>query len=226
MWCSLLSFFSAVWSLSAATQEGHLFPPARGWFQVTGRPSRRGHRHTRWPWTPRPTQPVTSLKSRSVVGPSGDSWSRPSPRAASDSHYRRFLWCPGTLTFQPSPVQDKPIVLSRTPVGATRHKRPSIGPRGRIWATLIFVSLLSRISIPSGLTSHLLSYETLWTPSLAPAVRPMETKIMQERISRHIPCSQYSAFCQHCSLFCRNFYGYTIASYTWLHVYSFKKKDK
>lgn len=29
-------------------------------------------------------------------------------------------------------------VLSRTPVGATRHKRPSIGPRGRIWATLIF----------------------------------------------------------------------------------------
>lgn len=85
------------------------------------------------------------------------------------------------------------------------------------------VPLLSRISIPSGLTSHLLSYETLWTPSLAPAVRPMETKIMQERISRRIPCSQYSAFCQHCSLFCRNFYGYTKASYMWLHVYSLKK---
>lgn len=146
-------------------------------------------------------------------------------------------------------------VLSRTPVGATRHKRPSIGPRGRIWATLIFglfnllflkthfdsptmlifdtwdmyiffqfpVPLLSRISIPSGLTSHLLSYETLWTPSLAPAVRPMETKIMQERISRRIPCSQYSAFWQHCSSFCRNFYDYTIASNMWLHVYSFKK---
>lgn len=85
------------------------------------------------------------------------------------------------------------------------------------------VPLLSRISIPSGLTSHLLSYETLWTPSLAPAVRPMETKIMQERISRRIPCSQYSAFWQYCSLFCRNFYGYTIASYMWLHVYSLKK---
>lgn len=81
------------------------------------------------------------------------------------------------------------------------------------------VPLLSRISIPSGLTSHLLSYETLWTPSLAPAVRPMETKIMQERISRRIPCSQYSAFWQHCSLFCRNFYSYTIASYMWLHMY-------
>lgn len=85
------------------------------------------------------------------------------------------------------------------------------------------VPLLSRISIPSGLTSHLLSYETLWTPSLTPAVRPMETKIMQERISRRIPCSQYSAFWQHCSLFCRNFYGYTKASYMSLHVYSLKK---
>lgn len=96
------------------------------------------------------------------------------------------------------------------------------------WDMYIFfqfpVPLLSRISIPSGLTSHLLSYETLWTPSLAPAVRPMETKIMQERISRRIPCSQYSAFWQHCSSFCRNFYDYTIASYMWLHVYSFKKR--
>lgn len=65
---------------------------------------------------------------------------------------------------------------------------------------------LSRISISSGLTSHPLSYETLWTPSLAPAARPMETKITQERISRRIPCSQYSACWQLCSLLCSSFH--------------------
>lgn len=29
-------------------------------------------------------------------------------------------------------------VLSLTPTGTTRHKRPSTGPRAKIWATLIF----------------------------------------------------------------------------------------